>query len=101
MNESTTDIERVIAHRRGQEPGDSDSRWVRSITITDAGIWVNGRQISNDYFIAVGGAADPGIQWLDETPDGFKVGVLWLPLYITNDDTIITDLRTDDFGGGS
>jgi len=95
-----TDIERVIALRR-DGGGFNDPRWVKSVTITDTGIWVNGRLISNDYFIAVGSGAEPDIQWLDEAPDGFKVGVLWVPFYVTNDDTIITDLRTDDLGADS
>jgi len=87
---AATDIERLIKHRKDasrwtySEP----DFWVRSVTISPGKIWINGVEVP--WYVTEEG---PTLEWTDETSNGFKIGVLNLPLIVTNDDTIFTDTR--------
>lgn len=69
-------------------------RLIKSVTITDEEIWIDGERITDKWYIHEEG---PEIEWIDEAGD-FKVGVLMIPYVIFSDQTVISDLRTKEEG---
>jgi hypothetical protein len=81
---------RRVAEFRNRGGGFPSERWVHSVTVGRSGeVWINGAQVP--WFIHEDGVR---VEWGEPFGgDEVRIGRLVLELMVSDDDTIITDLR--------